>query len=632
MTALWLAAAAVLGAQPRQPMQARLEDSAEAAWAKKKVHARRALDISTLKRVEAGFDKTTVLRLAIPGEDWTAYNRLAIRISTEVRGFPMLPLVVAMRNDGVVKVPDVYGRDGIHYVQLPNNRSAEILWEIEPLARDRVTSLEINYWPNKPLPHPTDYVRYTVESIHLQRVTPDVHEGWDPGAGKLAYSHSGYPPSGKKTAIAGRGAAREFAILDEDGKAVFRAPSRVVKSRLGEFTEFDFSTLRAPGVYTLRAGSLESRPFRIGEEVWESSILKTLNFFYAERCGFEVPGMHQACHRDWLATHGDRKIVMNGGWHDAGDLSQGLINTAEATYAMFALARKLEGRNGALIERLIEEGRWGLDWVLRVRFDGGYRMGFASMNVWTNGIIGDADDRSREALNNANVNYLAASAEAIAYQALKSRDPALAARALHTAEQDWEYAVEGKDTAETQHTPAFATVEMELASVGILASLELYEATGKPRYADKARELAEIVLASQRKAPAGRDFPQSGFFYNSPAQRDIFHQFHRGNDQAPIVALARLCETFPGDPARPSWQVWWGLVARNVILPVREILDHLFQVLVCPSLQLLGVGCSHRRGGRYCRLRVVLGEWLRVVHQLQCSRVCEAHQWTPPSV
>lgn len=59
---------------------------------------------------------------------------------------------------------------------------------------------------------------------------------------------------------------------------------------------------------------------------------------------------------------------MSGGWHDAGDLSQGLINTGEATYAMFALAERLKlgGENGDLYPRLVEEAKWGLGWVLRV--------------------------------------------------------------------------------------------------------------------------------------------------------------------------------------------------------------------------------------------------------------------------
>ena len=117
-----------------------------------------------------------------------------------------------------------------------------------------------------------------------------------------------------------------------------------------------------------------------------------------------------------------------------------MINTGEATYAMFALAERLRARgqsstdsgqrDAALVARLIEEAKWGLAWVLRVRFLGGYRMGFASHNLWTNNIVGDADDRTRDARNNPNANYIAAAAEAIAYRVLKDAEPELAAQSL----------------------------------------------------------------------------------------------------------------------------------------------------------------------------------------------------------
>ena len=54
---------------------------------------------------------------------------------------------------------------------------------------------------------------------------------------------------------------------------------------------------------------------------------------------------------------------MNGGWHDAGDLSQGLVNTGEATYAMFALAggASAAGRDPEWLPLLEDEARWGLE-------------------------------------------------------------------------------------------------------------------------------------------------------------------------------------------------------------------------------------------------------------------------------
>ncbi|MBN1490214.1 MAG: glycoside hydrolase family 9 protein, partial [Phycisphaerae bacterium] len=154
--------------------------------------------------------------------------------------------------------------------------------------------------------------------------------------------------------------------------------------------------------------------------------------------------------------------------------------------------------------------------------------------------------------------YLAASAGAMAYRVLKDRDPDRAARALHIAKDDWAHAIVGEETPETQSTPAFAATEMELAAVGILASLELYQVTGDRRYAEKARELAGVVVNSQQKSYVGDKFPLAGFFYTSPAKTDIFYQFHRGSDQAPIVAMAKLCEAFP---EHADWMQWYTVVA-----------------------------------------------------------------------
>src|SRR5690606_39097984 len=331
--------------------------------------------------------------------------------------------------------------------------------------------------------------------------------------------------------------------------------------RLGSFQVMDFSSIREPGRYVLRAGGRTTRAFSIGNDVWKGTIWKSLNFLYGNRCGFAVPGSHGVDHLDWFATQGDRRITMSGGWHDAGDLSQGIINTGELTYALFALTERLKerGDDPELLARVLEEARWGLDWVLRVRFDGGYRMYFSPHNQWTNNIVGDEDDRSREALNNPNANYIAASAAAIAYRMLRDSDPELAERSLRIAEDDWNHAIVGVESAETRHTPAFAATEMELASIGITASLELYRATGLEKYADKAIALARVVVESQQKSNVGSEFPLSGFFWTGPARDTLFHQFHRGNDQAPIVALSQLVSAFPDNP---DWMSWYGTVAR----------------------------------------------------------------------
>lgn len=606
--ALIILAIALLGApaplasqRPRELLPIPFEHSAEFGWLRKPVLARRTLDGLTdsaswrftgtgalsfvaapelggepALRVEMQMYRDSVaptrsrlssinLRRPFGGEDWSGYNRLSMWIRPHVRGFPMLPLQIVLHNDGAEKVPDAYYREGIHYVTLATDGWQQVVWEIDPLARDRVTMLEIGYWVNKMLAQPGDTVAFDIARLELQRVEPDHHTGWNVAPGRIAFSHSGYLPGYSKTAVATGLDATGFSLLRVDGTALgqvaLEAPVRTERSRLGTFSVMDFSAETRPGRYVLRAGSLTTQPFTIGD-AWSESIWKTLNFLYGNRCGFDVPGSHGVDHLDWFAEHEGQRIVMSGGWHDAGDLSQGLINTGELTYALFALAERLEEQDAdpALVARVLEEAKWGLDWVLRVRFPGGYRMGFASHNLWTNNIVGDADDRTREAKNNPNVNYIAAAAAAIAARVLAEDDPALAARSLEVAEDDWRHAIAGVESAETRHTPAFAATPVELAGIGVTASLELYRATKAQRYADKAVELARVILASQQRERVGSEFPLAGFFWTGPDRDTIFHQFHRGNDQAPVVALADLVEAFP---AHAEWMQWYAALVRH---------------------------------------------------------------------
>jgi hypothetical protein len=505
------------------------------------------------------------LRRTFAGDDWRQYNRISVWMRAEVTGFPMLPLQIVLHNDGAEKVPDRYDREGTHYVTLAKSGWQQIVWEIEPLARDRVTMLEIGYWVNKMLAAPDDRVAFEIGPIELQRVEPDHHTGWNVAPGRIAYSNTGYQTGASKTALGSDLAAREFELVRVDdnalGVVVLKKPITQGASRLGTFQTLDFSEINTPGRYILRAGSVSTQPFRIDPNVWEGTIWKALNFFYGERCGFAVPGSHPVDHLDWFATVGNQRIPMAGGWHDAGDLSQGVINTGEATYAMFELAERLRANRGnpELVARLIEEARWGLDWVLRVRFPGGYRMGFASHNLWTNNVPGDADDRTREAKNNPNANYIAAAAEAIAYRVLKDSDPELAAKSLKTAEEDWSYAIVGVEGPSTWHTPAFRAARVELAGIGITASVELFRATGQEKYAQKAAELASIVVQSQQKRRVGDAFPLSGFFYTGPERDTLFHQFHRGNDQAAVVALTELLDALPD---HKDWTSWYATVVQ----------------------------------------------------------------------
>jgi hypothetical protein len=473
-------------------------------------------------------------------------------------------LDLQLHNDGAVKVPPLFGQEGEHTIVLRNHEWNHIVWEIGNLARDRVTALDFGYLLGGNEPEAAREVGFDFDRLELERVDPDYIEGWGVWPGRISNSQAGYQPGAAKTAIASGLRAAAFQLLDAQGQAVLRKPIRTVSTHLGTFQVLDFSEVRRPGDYTLVAGTARTHPFPIAADAWRESIVKALNFFYAERCGFAVPGVHGVCHRDWQCVHGNKRIVINGGWHDAGDLTQGLGNTAEAVYGMFSLAEKLHARDEdpELYTRLLDEARWGLDWILKTSFGDGYRNAGSVSSRRTDGILGTDDDIVVTAKNQPLESFVAAAAEAIAARVLKQSDPRIAAYSLQMAREDWDFGASGlagaAAGAELWHGSfASAGVVHEPVSVGVLAAVEIWRATGERGYADKAAEMARVLLDSQERGKPKWDTPLTGFFYTGPDRQRLLHYCHRGREQSPILALTALAEAFPD---HPDWMKWYSAV------------------------------------------------------------------------
>jgi hypothetical protein len=489
-----------------------------------------------------------VARRVFEREDWTAYNRLSVHIRPDLPGFKNISLLIRLRNDGAVKVPNKYQREGLNYVLLKNREWNHIVWEIPHLARDQVTGLEFIYRTQGNEPGATRTVKFDLAKLELQKVDADYYEGWPVAPGRIAYSHTGYELAGRKAAITSATGPREFSVERADHhEVVVRKPAQVVKNDLGEFRVLDFSELSKPGQYLIRYGSLATQPFAVSDSVWRDTIWKTLNFFYCERCGEAVPGIHDYCHGDWQGVHGDRKLVINGGWHDAGDLSQGTINTAEAAYAMLLLGQHLKQSDAELSARLIQEAQVGVQWLLKTRFGDGYRVTWAVIDYWTDNQIGTPDDTLAQARSSPVENARCAATEALAGTVLRPVAPDLAAQSLRAAEEDWRFAVE--QTSEPG---------LELAAELVLASAELNRATKKQPYLDKAIEMTDVILSCQQRTPTPWKPPLTGFFYTDPDKRRIAHYSAKGAEQAPTVALAALCEL---QPRHANWSRWRDAVA-----------------------------------------------------------------------
>ena len=501
------------------------------------------------------------------GEDWSNMNRISIWIYPDNPGFYVNWLELKIYNDGVHKLPALFGQEGETSLLVRNNEWNHVVWEIGNVARDKVTGLEISYYLSGNEPEATDTATYYFDHLELQRVDPDHIEGWDVWPGRISYSHTGYQPGALKKAIASGLDAGEFRVIDEQtGETVLSKPLQIVNTHLGSYQVMDFSEIQDAGTYLIDAGGIRTHPFAIDPNVWRTTILKVLNFFYMERCGEAIPGVHGACHKDWTCVHGDKRIVINGGWHDAGDLTQGLGNTAEAAYVMFSLAEYLHSRNDdpELYNRVMEEAEWGLDWVIKTSFRDGFRNGGSISSRRTNGIIGDNDDITSTARNTPMDHFVASATEAIGYRLLKQSDPRKAALSLKMAEEDFHYAVEGMAIEEETSSKSIFRgtfdsdyIEHLAPSIGILSAVDLWKATGNTRYIDYAAEWAKIIINSQQRAIPDWEVPLAGFFYTSQQKEHILHFVHHGREHSPILALTQLCESLPD---HPDWMKWYSTV------------------------------------------------------------------------
>ena len=528
------------------------------------------IGVSSVHTIGFPFGEAKAIR-KFNNEDWTKYNRLSFWVYPELPGFRTIVMSVILHNDGVVKVPGPYGgRNGRHFILLKPNQWNHCVWEIAHLDRDKITGVELEYRLQGNEPGATNTVIYDFDKLELQKVQPDYFEGWQVAPGQIAYCQAGYQPEEEKTGIASDLKSKEFSVISkETGKTVLTKAVREEDHPEGRFQVMDFSELTKPGVYFIQAGDRQTQPFEIREDNLRETIIKTINFLYSERCGTDIPGIHDYCHGDWICQHvptgpeferayqRDRQIMVNGGWHDAGNFAQGTAhNTGKATYALFKLSERLKDSDTALYNRLIEEANWGLDWVLKTRFGDGYRVRWAPMDSWTDNIVGTDDDIKFTAQNEPIDNFIAGLAEGYGAQALKSIDSLRSRYSLQCAEEDWQFGV----TELQKRRSANIDPDKDLVNdaAALLCSVELFKFTGKKIYSDKAFEYARSVMGCQQTENPSWDIPLTGFFYTNNKKNQIYHDTHCSDEYLLMPGLTELCTLFPD---HPDWMEWYSAIA-----------------------------------------------------------------------
>ena len=398
-------------------------------------------------------------------------------------------------------------------------------------------------------------------------------------AATLLTNHLGYEATGPKRAVLqGRQgeAVGTCAVVDEQGQSRPLAPpvavGAVAKWRDWSYWTVDFSDVRDEGTYrlTCRVGGAEVRsfPFAVQKHILERHTLSDVIYYLK---GQRSAGAIDEADRSVpLAGKPETRVDARGGWYDAtGDYGKHLSHLTFSTYfnpqqlsltAWGVLkAHEILQRRGAsnarqYRRRLLDEGGWGADYLVRIHVPGGsfYR------SVGGPGPEKRPQDRrigkdekafaihtleKRESMQGER----AASREDAAYQTSfrSGAGVAIAALAraaamkvagerqadyLKTAEAAWAFLAQ--NNADFNNDGKENIVDDYCA---LLAATELLAATGKSEYKTAADARATKLLA--RLAPAPR-----AYWRADDGDRPFFHAADAG---LPIVSLLAYLDVAP---------------------------------------------------------------------------------------
>jgi endoglucanase len=205
----------------------------------------------------------------------------------------------------------------------------------------------------------------------------------------LAASQIGYGPSMAKQFSAPREFGGFRVVSERDGRVAFVGGGPVRKVRtdiLGAIDTVwigDFSPLTTPGRYRIVADDgAASFPFDIGPDVFDPAVRAVQRWYYYQRAFTAIDAKH--AEGPWTHPSDASKAPagVRMGWHDAGDFS---LYSPSANTALFWLLEAYsdfappaddtnipESGNG--VPDLLDETRWGLEWLLSVQdVSGGFR-------------------------------------------------------------------------------------------------------------------------------------------------------------------------------------------------------------------------------------------------------------------
>ncbi|NEZ64689.1 glycosyl hydrolase family 5 [Leptolyngbyaceae cyanobacterium CCMR0082] len=340
---------------------------------------------------------------------------------------------------------------------------------------------------------------------------------------KVLLNQVGYYPQWLKVAFISsplKGTPIQLINLDNQQVVELDLSEPVQSERLsGDVLQpVDFSHIQQPGKYIVRAGSAESAPFSISDNAYQTTLISLLRSYYLQRCGVilddPITGLYHApCHlHDHNLAHADTlhqvndKINATGGWHDAGDYGKYVATTATTVARILSLYEQHpslfwdgqltipESGNG--IPDVLDEMKFGLDWMLRMQRSDGAVYRKLSGSEWPIGMAPDEDAQTRYiyGISTPETGKLAG-AMAMAARVFESFDVNLADQYQASADLAWQYLegqptmqvdwYEGDDSGSGKYLASDIDREESLKTDlddRFWAAVELYISTGNKKY------------------------------------------------------------------------------------------------------------------------------------------------------
>lgn len=476
--------------------------------------------------------------------DLSKYNRIRAKIYIEAKGYQNFYFHFGFGN------PDSFTN---HAPSLLPNQINDVVFEVSKIKRDKVEYMTIAPFLMGCPPEAEPIINVYVLEVKAELVEAEYELGWNL-ENRIAYCHSGYYVDKEKVAIIQNEDICEFKLIDENGIEVYKGKSEILVSDFGVYQILDFSKFTKEGMYRIFVNNVYTKPFVISNNPFLSSLWKSINFLRMLRCGEDVAGVHSACHLNCRTYDDEGRTVPNfGGWHDAGDVSQFEICTAEIAHSLLELAKCYKEKDKILYERLLAEAKVGLSWLLRTRFGNGYRAMAVTYSIWRDNVLTKDNETvlTNPAENGPFENFLASACEAEGYLAFKDIDENFANWCLKAAKEDFEF---GKDGYEKGiYTKRWGpSIPVQTSGQGAIAATILYKITNDEYYLNWLSDYLETVIACQEKEYHFKENIR-GYFYEDPHHQYILSYDHRGHEQVPIQALVLACEVVSDHPSYARW-------------------------------------------------------------------------------